>query len=274
MTAAKVASALRFEDVRVALGGKRVLEGVSLGLEAGEVLGLVGPNGAGKSTLIRAASRLVPLEAGRIEVDGQPIEGWSRRELAQRVAVVPQLPEAPPGMRVGELVLLGRSPHLGMLEHEGARDRAIAWASMLRAGCADLAERPLGTLSGGQRRRAFIARALAQEAPALLLDEPTANLDPQAQGELFTLLRELAAAGTAILVVVHDLTLAAAYCDRVALLDAGRVVGTGTPAEVLTASSVRRVYGTLVTVLPHPETGAPLIVPSGALTSSKAESRG
>ncbi len=253
---------LAFEAVRVRLGGQPVVNGVDLEVRAGEVLGLVGPNGAGKSTLLRAATALVPLEAGRVRVEDRDLASISRRTLAQRLAVVQQLPEAPAAMLVAELVLLGRSPHLGLLGRETERDFEIAREAMERAGCLDLADRPLGTLSGGQRRRVFIARALAQQAAILLLDEPTANLDPQAQAEVCSLLRSLALQGITVLVVLHELTLAAAYCDRLALMDAGRVVALGTPREVLTAANVARVYGERVAVIPHPHTGAPIVVPA------------
>ena len=262
-TAAAAAPApLAYEGVRVRLGGQPVVDGVDLDVRAGEVLGLVGPNGAGKSTLLRAATALVPLEAGRVLVEGRDLASIPRRTLAQRLAVVQQLPEAPTAMRVSELVLLGRSPHLRLLGRETARDFEIAREAMASAGCLDLANRTLGTLSGGQRRRAFVARALAQEAAILLLDEPTATLDPQAQAEICSLLRALAAAGIAVLVVLHELTLAAAYCDRLALMDAGRIVAVGAPREVLTQSNIARVYGERVAVIPHPETGAPIVVPA------------
>ena len=263
---------LAFEDVRVRLGGQPVVNGVRLEVRGGEVLGLVGPNGAGKSTLVRAATALVPLEAGRILIEGHDLASISRRTLAQQVAVVQQLPEAPTAMRVAELVLLGRSPHLRLLGRETERDFEIAREAMERAGCLELADRTLGTLSGGQRRRAFVARALAQEATILLLDEPIANLDPQAQAEVCALLRSLASGEPAtvgsvqkpraVLVVLHELTLAAAYCDRLALMDGGRVVALGTPREVLTAANVARVYGECVAVIPHPDTGAPIVVPA------------
>jgi iron complex transport system ATP-binding protein len=253
---------LTLDDVHVSLDGVRILAGVDLTLDRGETLGLVGPNGAGKTTLLRAATGLIELERGSIEVDGQPLDGFSRLDLARRVAVVQQLPEAPPSMRVDDLVLLGRNPYLRLLGRESRRDHAIAHEAMVRTGCDDLATRTLGTLSGGERRRAFIARALAQEPALLLLDEPTANLDPEAQSAIFETLRELAADGVGVLVVVHDLTLAGAYCDRIALLDGGRVVAAGEPRAVLTAESVARVYGARVTVMQHPVSGAPVVVPA------------
>jgi len=261
-TAAGAPPALAFRGVSVDLGGARVISGMDFEMRTGELVGLVGPNGAGKSTLLRAATGVVPLVEGYVEIEGTPLAGRSRRELARRVAVVQQLPEAPPAMTVRELVLLGRTPHLGLLEREGAHDAAIALEAMRSAGCETLAARALGTLSGGQRRRAFIARALAQEPALLLLDEPTANLDPQAQSEICLLLRALVSAGVAILVVVHDLTLAAAYCDRVALLHEGRLDALGPPREVLTEARVQHVYGPLVRMISDPRTGLPVIIPA------------
>ncbi len=262
---------LAVDDVHVALDGCPVLTGVDLELHAGELLGLVGPNGAGKTTLLRAATTLVALAGGRITICGRSALEIGRSELARMVAVVQQLPEAPATMAVAELVLLGRNPHLRLLGRESTRDYDVAGEVMRRAGCERLALRPLGTLSGGERRRAFIARSLAQEPALLLLDEPTANLDPEAQGEIFELLLDLAAGGVGVLAVVHDLTLA--YCDRIALLDGGRIVAAGAPGRVLTAETVARVYGQRVTVLAHPRSGAPVIVPSVLDTASEQAPR-
>jgi iron complex transport system ATP-binding protein len=262
MTAAVAAPLLAACEVRVELGGQPVLRGVDVEVYAGEIVGLLGPNGAGKSTFLRAATRVVPLKTGSIEVTGKPLAGLGRRELAQAVAVVQQLPEAPATMTVEELVLLGRNPHLGLLGRESAHDYAVVAEAMQRAGCEEFAARPLHTLSGGQRRRAFIARALAQEPKLLLLDEPTANLDVQAQAEAFELLRRLARDGVGVLVAVHDLTLAAAYCDRAVLLVDGRVIASGVPSEVVTPDIVTRVYGDRVMVIPHPQSGAPIVVPA------------
>jgi iron complex transport system ATP-binding protein len=261
MVTAVAAPLLHAADVAAALGGHAVLHGVDVEVDAGEVVGLIGPNGAGKSTLLRAVTGLIPA-SGTIELRGKAVSGLSRREVARTLAVVQQLPEAPIAMRVDELALLGRNPHLGLLGRESERDYAIARAAMQRAGCEHLAERTLGTLSGGERRRAFIARALAQEPRLLLLDEPTANLDVQAQCEIFELLRALAADGVGVLVVVHDLTIAAAYCDRVALLSQGRLVASGVPGAVLTERTLRDVYGARVSVIRYREQGPPIVIPS------------
>ena len=257
-----VPSLLEVRGLELELGGRAVLRGVDVTVAAGEVVGLVGPNGAGKTTLLRAVSGVLSYKQGSISLDGVPIEGRSRSELARSLAVVQQLPEAPETMQVAELVLLGRFPHLGLLGRESSVDYLAADRAMARAGCLDLATRPLETLSGGERRRAFIARALAQETSLLLLDEPTANLDASAQAEVMGVLRELAGAGAGVLVVLHDLTLAAAFCDRVILLDAGLVLAEGAPAEVITSELVRSAYGPYVAVIADPRSGAPVVVPS------------
>ena len=248
--------------IRVELDGATILRDVEVTVGRGEVVGLVGPNGAGKSTLLRVVTGMLRPAAGDVAVAGDALEALPRRELARRVAVVQQLPEAPSTMRVRDLVVLGRHPHLGLLARESLRDFDVAAEAMRRAGCDQFAERELGSLSGGERRRAFIARALAQEAPLLLLDEPTSNLDANAQVEILELVAELAAGGAGVLLIVHDLTLAAAYCDRVVLLDRGAVVAEGAPSEVVTPEHVQRVYGGGVTVLPHPASGAPVVIPS------------
>ena len=257
-----VPSLLEVRGLELELGGRAVLRGVDVTVAAGEVVGLVGPNGAGKTTLLRAVSGVLSYEQGSISLDGTPIDGRSRSELARSLAVVQQLPEAPETMQVAELVLLGRFPHLGLLGRESSVDYLAADRAMARAGCLDLATRPLETLSGGERRRAFIARALAQETSLLLLDEPTANLDASAQAEVMGVLRQLAGAGAGVLVVLHDLTLAAAFCDRVILLDTGLVLAEGAPAEVITSELVRSAYGPYVVVIADPRSGAPVVVPS------------
>ena len=252
---------LEVSRLTVSVDGQRLLDGVHLSVERGEVVGLVGPNGAGKSTLLRAATG-VHAATGEVRIDGHPLRSVPRADLFRTVAVVQQLPEAPDAMTVEALVLLGRHPHLGLLRREGVRDHEIAREAMARAGCLAHAERAIGTLSGGERRRAFIARALAQEPRLLLLDEPTAGLDADAQAQILGLLRELARGGVGVLVVLHDLTFAAAYCDRLVLLAGGRVVAQGAPNEVIAPEHVARVYGSRVRVIPDPQTGAPLVVPA------------
>ncbi len=255
------AALLDLRSVTVAIEGRTLVHGVDLRVDAGEVVGLVGPNGAGKSTLLRAATGVRGCE-GSVHVEGRLLSDIPRAELYRHVAVVQQLPEAPLAMTVQDLVMLGRYPHLGLLRRESAHDHEVTRSAMARAGCGHLAERRLGTLSGGERRRAFIARALAQEPRLLLLDEPTANLDADAQAQVLELLRDLAADGVGVLVVLHDLTFAAAFCDRLVLMDGGRVVASGAPETVLAPEHVAQVYGAHVRVLEHPDTGLPVIVPA------------
>jgi len=252
--------ALALEGVRASLGGREVLRGVSLELHAGEVLGLVGANGAGKTTLLRAASGVLVPSAGRVLLAGRPLAAWPRRELARLIAVVPQdAPFAFP-FRAGEVVLMGRSPHLPRLGFEGPRDLAIARAALAQVGIADLADRRVPELSGGERQLVLLARALAQEPRVLLLDEPTAHLDLRHRLLVLELVRELAAAGRSALVVSHDLSLAARGCDRLALLAAGRVLAAGAPAEVLSGESVREAFGIEADVVAGPD-GTPLVLP-------------
>lgn len=253
---------LQAQNIHVELDGHIVLAGAEISLSSGEIVGLVGPNGAGKSTLLRVLTHVITPQQGTVQISGKSLDKLSRQELARRVAVVQQLPEAPGTLRVRDLVLLGRHPHLRLLGRESRHDISIVEDSMQRAGCLDIANRELGTLSGGERRRAFIARALAQKTPLLLLDEPTANLDVRAQHEILELMLELSTSGMSICWVAHDLTLAATYCDRIVLLDHGRIVVTGRPSEVLTPEIVERVYGHTVSVISHPRLSKPIIIPA------------
>jgi iron complex transport system ATP-binding protein len=238
------------------------LRGVSLSLVPGEVVALIGPNGSGKSTLIRAVTGGVKRDAGRVELLGDDIDSLSAMERARRVAVVPQTPVLPGAFTVLELVLMGRTPHLRFLEQEGERDLEITRRAMEATGTRGLADRPVGELSGGERQGVVLARALAQETPLLLLDEPTAHLDIGHQASVLSLVRRLCLdEGMGALAVVHDLTLAAAYCDRLVLLHEGHVVAEGTAQTTLRREVLERVYGTRVNVFPHPETGLPVVAP-------------
>jgi iron complex transport system ATP-binding protein len=242
-------SALALERVTVELGGRAVVDGVSLVVEPGEWVTLIGPNGAGKTTLLRAVAGLVG-HRGRITLDGQELSQLGRREVARRVAVVPQVPLMPAGMTVHEYVLLGRTPYVSYVGRESRRDVSAAGQALARLDLGDLAARQLGTLSGGERQRAVLARALAQEAPLLLLDEPTSALDAGRQQEALELIDALRLdAGLTVLAAMHDLTLAGQYASRLLLLSSARIVAQGAPAEVLTEPLIAEHYGARVRVL-------------------------
>ena len=242
-------SAIALESVTVRLGGKPVVDTISLEVAEGEWLALIGPNGAGKTTLLRAIARLVPF-AGSIALDGRSTARMHRAELARLLAVVPQEPSTPPWMTVGEYVLLGRTPHLGPLAKEGRRDREAAARALARLDLLGYGERRLGTLSGGEKQRAVVARALAQEARIVLLDEPTAALDIGHQQQALDLLDELRAeTGLTLVAAMHDLTMGAQYADRMVLLDQGRVAADGGPQDVLTEEAIGRHYGASIDVV-------------------------
>ncbi|MGW3524532.1 heme ABC transporter ATP-binding protein [Streptomyces olivaceus] len=247
------------EALRVLLGGRPVLDGVDVRVRAGEVLALVGPNGAGKSTLLGALAADVPAAEGVVRVHGRPVSAWSAPELALRRAVLPQSASLSFPFPVEEVVRMGRAPWAG--GDEADEDDAVVADAMSRTAVTGFAGRPFSALSGGERARVALARVLAQRAPLLLLDEPTAALDLRHQELVLRLCRERARAGDAVVVVLHDLALAAAYADRVAVLRAGRVAADGPPAEVFAEELLSEVYDQPVEVLPHPRTGALLVLP-------------
>ncbi len=229
-------------------GGRReVLRGVDLALEAGELVALLGTNGSGKTTLLRCLAGTLTPSGGEISFDGRPLAGWRRDALARRVAVLPQQLELPDGFRVAELVAMGRAPHARRLFGSTAEDERAIERALRDADAADLADRWLEELSGGERQRLLVAMALAQEPDLLLLDEPTLHLDLAHQVALLAAIRRLRdQRGLTVLAVLHDLNLAAAFAPRVAVLDEGRVVADGPPAEVLSTDLVRRVFGVQV----------------------------
>ncbi|MFC8567670.1 heme ABC transporter ATP-binding protein [Streptomyces sp. NPDC057245] len=247
------------EAVRVRLGGRPVLDGVDVRVRAGEVLALVGPNGAGKSTLLGALAADVPAAEGVVRVHGRPVSAWSAPELALRRAVLPQSAALSFPFPVEEVVRMGRAPWAG--DERADEDDAVVADAMARTEVTGFAGRPFSALSGGERARVALARVLAQRAPLLLLDEPTAALDLRHQELVLRLCRERARAGDAVVVVLHDLALAAAYADRVAVLRAGRIAADGPPAEVFAEELLSEVYDQPVEVLPHPRTGALLVLP-------------
>ena len=240
---------ISLERVSVSLGGTPIVEGVSFAVEEGEWLTLIGPNGAGKSTLLRALAQLVPF-TGDIRLDGRPLGRVRRKELARRIAFVPQSPLLPPEMRVREYVLLGRTPYIATLATERRSDHEAADRSLRRLELLELAHRPLRTLSGGEQQRAVLARALAQEAPVLLLDEPTAALDLGRQQQVLELVAELRLHGRlTVISAMHELTLAAQYADRLALVSGGRLVAAGVPREIATRELIAEHYNARVEVI-------------------------
>ncbi len=239
-------------DLTVRYNGDAVVDGVSLSVSAGEWVGIIGPNGAGKSSLLKAIAGTVP-SRGEVAIGGRPAGELSRRERARAVAVVPQNPVLPDAMSVIDYVLLGRTPHLGYLAAESDADLAITEAALWDLGIIHLAERPLGSLSGGERQRSVLARALAQEAPVLLLDEPTSALDIGHRQQVLDQVAELRRTrSTAVLAAMHDLTLAAQYADRLAFIDNGRIVADGSPDEVLTEATISAFSGARVSIMRGP----------------------
>jgi iron complex transport system ATP-binding protein len=247
------------ERVSISLDGVRVVEDLGLEVEAGEWVALIGPNGAGKTTVLRAVAALVEY-SGHIRVFGEEVASLPRREVARRIAVVPQIPVIPPDMSVLEYVLLGRTPHLRYLSSPGHSDVTASRSALGRLDAAQLADRRLGSLSGGERQRAVLARAIAQEAPLVLLDEPTTALDVGAQQQVLELVASLRAKGDlTVLSAMHDLTVAGQYADRLVLLDGGREVASGRPEDVLTETLIARHYGAQVQVISDPDAGIAVV---------------
>lgn len=254
---------LAIESITAGYDGRAVLDGVSLAVAPGEVLALIGPNGAGKSTLIRAASGMVTPARGRVTIGGEDVHRLRPQVRARKIAVVPQAVRLPEAFTVLDTVLMGRTAYIGWVGRETDADREVALSAMRRTSILDLAGRRIGDLSGGEQQLVLVARALAQSAPVLLMDEPTAHLDLRHQARILGLVRELARDdGLAVLIALHDLNLAAQYAGRAALLAGGRLRAEGTPAEVLTEANVQEAYGVPVRVLAHPGTGTPLVVPA------------
>lgn len=242
-------TALRLAGVSVTLGGAPVVDRLSFEVEAGEWLAIIGPNGAGKTTALRAICGLVGYD-GDIHVLGERAHALGRAQLARRVALVPQVPLVPAALTVREYVLLGRTPHLPYFGSEGHSDYAAAEEALEKLDLVPFAARPLDTLSGGERQRATLARALAQDAPLLLLDEPTASLDMGRQQQVLELVDRLRTDhGLTVVSTMHDLTLAGQYADRLLLLNGGRLVAAGSADEVLTRALITEHYGAEVEVV-------------------------
>lgn len=261
---------LEIQSLQVAYGERLVLEDIDLAIHKGELVALIGPNGAGKTTLLRAISGGVQPRRGKIEVAGRDLEQLGVAQRAAYLAVVPQAQDLPQGFSVWQTVMLGRTPYLGWLGKPSPVDcQRVDWA-MQRTHLMDLRDRSIGELSGGEQQRVLLARALAQDTPILLLDEPTSNLDLHHQSLLLNLVKSLAnEQGLAVLMALHDLNLAAIYADRLALLVEGRLRLVGKPEDVLTPETLAEAYQVPVRVIPHPEYGTPLILPDGHQTREK-----
>jgi iron complex transport system ATP-binding protein len=249
---------LRLDGVCVDIAGRRIVSDIDLRVQDGCFAGLLGPNGSGKSTILKAIYRVHQPSAGRVLLDGLDLPSIPAREAARRLAVVIQESTVEFAVTVHEMVMLGRIPHKRAFEADSDEDREIAADALARVGCTPLAGRSFHTLSGGEKQRVLIARALAQGADHLILDEPTNHLDIRYQVEVLELVADL---GVTVLAAIHDLGLAALYCDTVHLLNNGRLVADGPPAEVITREAIQAVYDVDVAVIAHPDTGAPQLLP-------------
>jgi iron complex transport system ATP-binding protein len=252
--------AARELSVRYPGAAGRALDGVSLRVEPGRLVAVTGPNGSGKTTLVNALLGLIPLEGGKALLDGKPVTDWRRGPLARVVGVVPQREEVVFPLTVTQTVMLGRYPYLGPLAPIGYHDREATLRALRRCDIEPLAERRVDTLSGGEWQRVRVARALAQQPRILVLDEPTSSLDVRHEMELFELVRTLVKDGLAGLVITHELNLAARFADRILLLDRGRVVADGAPAEVFRRDTLTQVFGWPVAVTTWRD-GSPQVVP-------------
>ncbi|MFL5950223.1 MAG: ABC transporter ATP-binding protein [Gaiellaceae bacterium] len=258
-------SAVTLERLSVMLGGTRVVDRLAADVEAGEWVALIGPNGAGKTTALRAVAHLVGYD-GTVRILGDDAAALSRQQLARTLALVPQVPLIPGAITVREYVLLGRTPYLTYFGSERKADHEAVDAALEQLDLAPFEHRRLDTLSGGERQRATLARALAQDAPILLLDEPTAALDVGRQQQVLELVDELRRErGLTVLSTMHDLTLAGQYADRLLLLDGGKLVAAGAAREVLTRSLITQHYGAEVALVDTPDSGFVVVPVRGTI---------
>ena len=248
--------AVSARDLSYEVQAEKLLDGVTLHADQGQLVGLIGPNGAGKSTLLRAISGILSYREGAVRLEGADLKSLSAREIAAGLALVPQIAPYTHGFTCIELVLMGRYPHLGRFQIEGKDDDRIARDAMRLTETGQFADRTLDTLSGGERQRVFVSRALAQQPRVLLLDEPTSNLDVLHQLKVFDLVRRLVDDGLTAIAAIHDLNMAARYCDRLVLLNRGRVIAEGSPEDVLSPETMESAFGVRAAVYREPVTGA------------------
>jgi len=253
------AGTLALKGITVEVSGKRIVEDISFDVTRGEMLGILGPNGAGKSTVLRTIYGVTRPSAGRVLVNDEDVQRHSAAWVARNVGAVLQDMPADFPLTVRDVVAMGRSAHKGLLEPDTPHDAALIDAALELQRLSTLKDRAFRTLSGGERQRALLARALVQQPGVLVLDEPTNHLDIRSQLSLLTFVRDL---GLTIVAALHDLNLAAMFCDRICLVDAGRIVATGPPEKVLTAARISDVYGVDMLVQRHPRTGSVVVLPA------------
>ncbi len=244
------------KDLHYQVDAQTLLDGVDLNAERGQLVGLIGPNGAGKTTLLRAIAGILSYREGVVLLEGSDLKNATPRDIAKALALVPQIAPYTQGFTALELVLMGRYPHMGRLQIEGKQDTLIARRAMRLTETEQFTDRTLDTLSGGERQRIFVSRALAQQPRILLLDEPTSNLDIHHQFKVIGLVRKLVDGGLTAIAAIHDLQMAARYCDRLVLMKNGRVLAQGPPEEVLTSEHLERSFGVKASIYRDPVNGA------------------
>lgn len=254
-------SRLRGRGISVGYGEKTVIHELDVEIPTAELTVIVGPNACGKSTLLRGLARTLPVSSGTVELDGEPIGSFSPKEVARRLGMLPQTPIAPDGIVAGDLVARGRYPHQGVLKQWSQADELAVTEAMARARVNELQDRMVSQLSGGQRQRVWIALALAQQTPILLLDEPTTYLDLSHQIEVLNLTRQLHRDGITVVVVLHELNLAFRYATHLIVMKDGQIVVEGDPREIVTAELIESVYGLACRIITDPESGTPLVIP-------------
>ncbi|PZM16296.1 ABC transporter ATP-binding protein [Rhizobium tubonense] len=254
-----VSNLLELSGVDYFAGSKHILSAIDLTVDAGMIYGLVGPNGSGKSTLLKLIARQIEPMSGTIRLDSKPLDAWGNRAFARNVAYMPQFTPATDGMSVRELVSLGRFPWHGTLGRFGAEDRRMVDEAISRTDLVHFSDRNVSSMSGGERQRAWIAMMLAQNARCLLLDEPTSALDLAHQASILSLVRSLThERGLTVIVVLHDVNLAARYCDRIIALSKGSITAQGTPHAIMTAETLQTIFGVEMGVFSHPARREPV----------------
>lgn len=263
---------LNIRSISVNYGDNEILHNISFSVEPGQVVALIGPNGAGKTTMIRALSGVLPLRSGTVKVSGNDLASLTITERARLLAVVPQARKLPPSYTVHQAVLMGRTPYLGWMGNPGPKDYEKAKWALERTQISALAARQVEELSGGEQQLVLVARALAQDAPIILLDEPTAHLDMKHQATILNLVRTLARErDLAVLMSLHDLNLVSIYSDHIALLGDGQLRAQGAPREVLNRRDLTEVYQVPLHIIPHPYLDVPLVILDGEGNSQNAK---